>query len=100
MRIGVIQPQLPAAPQCWGRQLDRIVLIACDYALIERAVASIADPQLKEKACKVFEHFLKISLWKRRHGFKECPKYQALYRGHPSLYPICRVPLRRFPSHN
>lgn len=100
VRIGVIRPELPASAQRWERQLDRIVLTARDQSVIERAVAPITDPQLKEQARKVFERLLRISLWKRRHGFKECPKCQALYRGHRTLCPVCRVPLRRFPSRN
>lgn len=99
IRIGTVQPEsLPS--QRWERQLERIVLSPRDRALLERAVAPIADPTLRQQALQTFERLLKISLWKRQHGFKECPKCQALYHGHRRLCPICRLPLRRFPHRN
>lgn len=98
--IGTVQSEHPLRAQRWERQLERIILSPRDRALLERAVSPIIDPALRQQALQTFERLLKISLWKRQHGFKECPKCQALYHGHRRLCPICRLPLRRFPHRN
>ncbi|MFA0751127.1 MAG: hypothetical protein SLRJCFUN_001530 [Candidatus Fervidibacter sp.] len=100
IRIGTVQPELSFRAQRWERQLERIVLSPHDRAVLERAVAPITDPSLRQQALQTFERLLKISLWKRRHGFKECPRCQVLYRGHRRLCPVCRAPLRRMAQHN
>lgn len=99
IRIGAVRLE-PSPSQRWERQLERIVLSPRDRALLERAVSPITDPLLRQQALQTFERLLKISLWKRQHGFKECTKCQALYHGHRQLCPICRVPLRRFSYRN
>ncbi len=96
VRIGVVQPEIPPQAQRWERELERLVLTPREQAMIEQTVAPIQDQRLREQVARVFERFLKINQWKRRHGFKECPRCKALYRG-PRLYcPVCRIELRRY----
>lgn len=100
IRIGVVQPEEVTRAKRIEEELSRLVLSPHEKELIEQTVAPIQDPQLREKVAKVFERFLKLSQWKKRHGFKECPRCKALYKG-PRVYcPVCRVELRRYLNRN
>jgi len=100
IRIGIVQPEETVRAQRIEQELSRLVLSPREKALIEQTVAPIQDPQLREKVARVFEQFLKLNQWKRQHGFKECPRCKALYRG-PRVYcPVCRVELRRYITRN
>lgn len=100
IRIGVVKPEETIGSQRIELELSRLVLSPREKALIEQAIAPIQDPQLREKAAKVFEQFLKLNQWKKRHGFKECPRCRALYRGSRVYCPVCRVELRRYLNRN
>lgn len=100
IRIGVVQPEEVTKAKRIERELSRLVLSPREKELIEQTIAPIQDPQLREKVARVFEQFLKLSQWKKRHGFKECPRCKALYKG-PRVYcPVCRVELRRYLNRN
>lgn len=100
VRVGVVRPEETAKAQRIEQELSRLVLSPREKSLIERTVAPIQDPELREKVARVFEQFLKLNQWKRRHGFKECPRCKALYKG-PRVYcPVCRIELRRLVHRN
>ncbi|MCS7263987.1 MAG: DUF721 domain-containing protein [Armatimonadetes bacterium] len=95
IRIGVVKSEESVRAQRIEQELSRLVLSPREHALIEQTVAPIQDPLLREKVAKVFEQFLRLNQWKRKHGFKECPRCKALYRG-PRLYcPVCQIELRK-----
>ncbi len=96
IRIGIVQPEETLRSRRLERDLERIVLTPREQALIEQTVAPITDPQLRGKVARVFEQFLKMNQWKRHHGFKECPRCKALYRGRRLYCPVCRVELRSY----
>jgi len=100
IRIGVVKSEETARARNIEQELSRLVLSPRERALIEDAIAPIQDPQLREKVAKVFEQFLRLNQWKRRHGFKECPRCKALYRGSRLYCPVCRVELKKYVGRN
>lgn len=100
VRIGVVRPEVPSEVERLERELERLVLTPQERAMIERTVAPIPDPKLRDQIARLFERFLRLNQWKRRHGFKECPRCHALYKGRRLYCPICRVELRRLTSRN
>jgi len=100
IKIGVIHPEEVVKARQVEQELSRLVLSEREKSLIEQTVAPIKDPELREKVARVFEQFLKLNQWKRRHGFKECPRCKALYRGPRTYCPVCRVELRRLVHRN
>lgn len=100
IQIGVVHPEEVVKAQRIEQELSRLVLSPREKSLIEQTVAPIQDLELREKVARVFEQFLKLAQWKRRHGFKECPRCKALYRGPRTYCPVCRIELRRLVHQN
>ncbi len=100
VRPGIVRTEETVRVAKWEQEFARIVLTPRERALIEQTVAPIQDPRLREKVAQVFEQFLKLNQWKRRHGFKECPRCKALYRGRRVYCPVCRIELRRYTNLN
>ncbi len=96
IRLGSIPEEKLPPERKLEREVERIVLSAREKSLIEKTIEPIKDPQLRYQVASVLTQFFKVSQWKRRHGFKECPRCRALYRGPRVVCPVCRVELRRY----
>lgn len=94
--IGTVRQETIPEVEKLERELARLTLTPREKTLIEQTVVSIPDPELKERVARVFEQFLRLNQWKRRHGFKECHRCKALYRSPRQYCPVCRIELRRY----
>ncbi|MCS7223580.1 MAG: DUF721 domain-containing protein [Armatimonadetes bacterium] len=96
IRLGTITQEKSPPQKRLEKEIERIVLSQREKTVIEKTIEPIKDPQLRYQVASVLTQFFKVSQWKRRHGFKECPRCKALYRGPRSTCPVCRVELRLY----
>lgn len=92
-RIGTLQRQQrlqardPRIPP--SQDLQQIQLPRAKQQRINDMVANIPDVELRNILKRIITNEMKANLWRKRHGFKRCPKCGVMHATPHKLCPVC-----------
>jgi predicted nucleic acid-binding Zn ribbon protein len=81
----------PGPPLPTINELEGMALLPEEQKQIEAVVAHLSDEEMRETLRRTMTHDLQSRKWRIQHGWKPCPRCQAIFYGDEERCPICRV---------
>jgi predicted nucleic acid-binding Zn ribbon protein len=81
----------PGPPLPTLHELESMALQPAEQEQIETVVAHLSDEEMRETLRRTMTHDLQSRKWRIQHGWKPCPRCQAIFYGDEERCPICRV---------
>lgn len=80
------EPPLPSV-----KELEKVTLSPIEQEHIEAVVSHLSDGEIREAFRQAMTHEMQSRKWRIQHGWKPCPRCQALFFGDGENCPICRT---------